>query len=371
MRPALFRPLDLRSVRLPNRIVLSPMCQYSAVHGVPNRWHDVHLGRYAAAGLGAVTTEATHVSARARITPGCTGLWNAAQRDAFARIVAFHKGLSSAPIGIQLGHAGRKASTAAPWDGGEPLTEGAWRTESASATPVAEGRPIPEALDAAGLARVKREFVKSTRLAAEAGFDFVELHAAHGYLLHQFLSPVSNKRNDGYGGDRTGRMRFPLDVFAAMRAAFPTDKPFGVRVSATDWLGPNAWDVEDTVAFAAELKALGCDFVDVSSGGISPAQKVATGPGYQVPFAAEVKRRVGLPTIAVGLITDPRQAEAIVAEGAADAVALARGLLNDPFWAWRAAETLGAEVAIPNPYLRGRRMGADPPRELRPPASAR
>lgn len=368
MAAHLFTPLKIGGLELVNRIMLSPMCQYSAEDGVPNDWHFVHLGRYAAAGLGLIMVEATHVSARGRITPGCLGLWNDAQEAALARIVGHLKRYGRTPVAIQLAHAGRKASTAVPWQGGKPLDGPiAWTTEAPSAVPVEEGAPVPEALDAAGLDRIEAEFVSAARRAVRAGFDAIELHAAHGYLLHEFLSPVSNRRTDDWGGDAERRRRYPLRVLAAVRAALPDRIPVGVRISATDWLGAEGFEPPEAIEFARAARDLGCAFVDVSSGGISPRQRVVTGPGYQVPFAAAVKAATGLPTIAVGLITDPHQAEAIVAEGRADLVALGRGLLNDPFWAWRAADALGGTVVPPDPYLRGRRMGADPPREIAAP----
>lgn len=362
---SLFSPLTLRSVTLPNRAVLSPMCQYSAMDGVPNNWHRIHLGRYAAAGLGLVITEATHVSARGRITPGCLGLYNAVQEAALGAIVADLKAFGAGPVGIQLAHAGRKASTDVPWRGGEPLKGGdAWVTEGPSALAHGEGWHQPVALDQDGIDRVIREFVQATERAERAGFDLIELHGAHGYLLHQFLSPIANTRTDSYGGSLQNRMRFPLQVFDAVRAVWPAHKPLGMRITGTDWVAGAGLEVGDAVAFAAALKEHGCDFVDVSSGGVSPHQKITTGPGYQVHLAAAVKKAVGIPTMTVGLITEPEQAEAIVAGGDADLIALGRALLNDPFWAWRAADRLGGEVSLPPQYVRGRRRGIDTPREL-------
>lgn len=363
--PALFEPLSLRSVTLPNRIVLSPMCQYSAVDGTPNDWHRIHLGRYVAAGLGLAIIEATHVSARGRITPGCLGLYNAVQETALAAIVADLKAFGRAPVGIQLAHAGRKASTDLPWRGGKPL-EGptAWETEAPSALPQGDGWHVPRALDEGGMARIVREFAEAARRADRAGFDLIELHGAHGYLLHQFLSPISNRRNDSHGGSLDNRMRLPLAVFDAVRAAWPAHKPLGMRITGSDWMGSEGLQIEDAIRFAAALKERGCDFVDVSSGGVSPQQKIATGPGYQVHLAAAVKKATGMATMAVGLITEPAQAEAIIGGGEADLVALARGLLNDPLWAWRAADQLGGAVYLPPQYLRGRQRGADAPREV-------
>lgn len=368
----LFSPITLADVTLPNRLVLSPMCQYSAEDGVPNDWHRIHLGRYAAAGLGLILTEATHVSRRGRITPGCAGIYSDAHEAAFAGIVKELKAFGPAAVGIQLAHAGRKGSAHRPWDGGKPLVGAeAWTTEAPSALPFDEGWHVPEALDQEGLARVKAEFIQAARRADRAGFDVIELHGAHGYLLHEFCSPISNQRTDGYGGDRDKRFRFPLEVFEAVRSVWPREKALGMRITGSDWMGEAGLGVEDTVALASELKALGADFVDVSSGGVSPKQKIAVGPGYQTGFAAEVKRRVGLPVMTVGMITEARQAEAIVAEGTADMVAMARALLNDPFWAWRAADALGGTIAVPNQYLRGRRVGVDIPRETLAPVAAR
>lgn len=364
---ALFEPLTLRSVTLPNRIVLSPMCQYSAHDGSANDWHLVHLARYAAAGLGLVLAEATHVAPRARITPHCLGLYDDANEAALARVVqAFRTvGGGSTPFGIQLAHAGRKGASEVPWAGGKPITdERAWLNLAPSAVAHEDGWPLPEAMDEAAIAEAVAQFAEATRRADHIGVDVIELHGAHGYLMHQFLSPVSNKRNDDYGGSLDNRMRFPLAVFDAVRAAWPAHKPLGIRITGGDWMGDAGLGVEDAIAFGHALKERGCDFVDVSSGGISLHQKITTGPGYQVPFAAAVRKATGLVTMAVGMITEAKQAEAIIAEGSADLVAMARGLLNDPFWAWRAADELGGKVAAPNQYLRGRQRGVDTPREL-------
>lgn len=361
----LFEPLQLRSVTLPNRVVLSPMCQYSATDGVPNNWHRIHLGRYATAGLGLIITEATHVSARARITPGCLGLYNAVQEAALAEIVADVKQFGPTPFGIQLAHAGRKASSDLPWRGGQSLQGPlAWQTEAPSALPQGEGWHVPQALDDEGLARVKREFVEAAQRADRAGVDLIELHGAHGYLLHEFVSPISNRRNDSYGGTLDNRMRFPLEVFEAVRAVWPAHKPLGIRITGSDWMPGEGLEIADAVRYASALKELGADFVDVSSGGVSLQQKITTGPGYQVHFAEAVKQATGLVTMAVGMITEAEQAGAIVAEGKADLVAMARGLLHDPYWAWHAAEQLGAQVHVPPQYLRGRVRGVDTPREV-------
>jgi NADPH2 dehydrogenase len=352
MPSTLFSPLALRSVTLANRVVVAPMCQYQATDGVPGDWHLVHLGQFAQSGPGLILVEATGVEPEGRITPGCTGLYDDACEAAFARIVAFVKSVGTSKIGIQLGHAGRKGSTHAPWDGAGWIDgPGAWQTESASAVPYLPGWPEPRAMDVAALARVRDAFAEAARRADRAGFDVVELHAAHGYLLHQFLSPVTNRRTDGYGGTPENRMRWPLEVFGAVRAAFPAEKPVIVRLSATDWID-GGWDLAQSVAFCRALKAAGCDMVDVSSGGLDQRQKITTGPGYQVGFSEVIRREAGIPTMAVGQITDPVQAETILASGQADAVALARGMLWDPRWTWRAAVALGEDIALPAPYAR-------------------
>ena len=349
----LFSPISLRGVDLANRIVVSPMCQYSAVDGTMTDWHTMHLGQFAVGGAGLIIVEATGVEPQGRITPGCTGLYSDANEAAMARVVAFCRQHGIAKMGIQLGHAGRKASTRAPWDRGPALqpNEGGWETSAPSALAFAPTYTTPKAIDTDGLARIKAAFVQATHRADRAGFDVIEIHGAHGYLMHQFLSPLSNRRNDAYGGDLAGRMRFPLEVFEAMRAAWPSNKALGIRVSATDWID-GGWDIAQTVEFAKELKALGCDFIDVSSGGLSPDQKVDVGPGYQTKFAAAVRRETGLTTMAVGLITDPHQAEHILMSEQADLIAMARALLYDPRWPWHAAEALGEPAAFPPQYQR-------------------
>jgi NADPH2 dehydrogenase len=348
----LFTPFALRGATFPNRIVVAPMCQYSAVDGVPGDWHLVHLGQFAMGGPGLIVIEATGVSPEGRITPGCTGLWSDAQEAAFARVAAFCRSVGPAKLGVQLAHAGRKASTAAPWLGGGPL-EGpeAWTTVAPSPIPYLPGWPEPQALDLAGLARLRAGFASAAGRAARLGFDYVEVHAAHGYLLHAFLSPLTNRRTDAYGGALENRMRFPLEVVEAVRAATPDDRPVAVRVSASDWI-EGGWDLGQTVAFAEALKARGCDAIHVSSGGLRQDQQIVTGPGYQTGFAAEIRRRAAIPVIAVGQITEPLQAETVLRTGQADMVALARGMLWDPRWAWRAAVALGAEAPTPPQYLR-------------------
>jgi len=297
--------------------------------------------------------EATGVEPEGRITPGCTGLWSDENEAAMARVIRFFRDYSAAKIGIQLGHAGRKASVDVPWRGGAPLTagNGAWQTVGPSAVPFGNWH-VPEAMNGQTMQRIKDAFVQSARRASRLGFDAVEIHSAHGYLLHQFLSPLSNRRDDSYGGSLDNRMRFPLEVFDLVRAEWPEDKPLGVRFSATDWVEGSGWDLEDAVVYAQALKERGCDFFDVSSGGNSPEQKIAVGPGYQVRFAAEIRRATGVATMTVGMITDPIQAETILKSGQADMVALARGMLYDPRWPWHAAEALGGEAAFPPQYKR-------------------
>jgi 2,4-dienoyl-CoA reductase-like NADH-dependent reductase (Old Yellow Enzyme family) len=350
---ALFKPLALREVELANRIVVAPMCQYVAEEGSANDWHLMHLGQLALGGFGLVIVEATHVSPEGRITPGCLGLWSDENERALGRVVGFCRRHGTARLGIQLAHAGRKGSSHVPLEGGAPLApeKGAWRTVAPSAIPVTEGAPAPVALDGSGLHKVRRDFVDAARRAARLGFDVAELHMAHGYLMHEFLSPLSNRRDDQYGGSLENRMRFPLEVFEAVRAAWPEGRPLGVRVSATDWV-EGGWTPEEAVALAKELRRRGCDFIDVSSGGLDPRQKLELKPLYQVPFARQIKAETGLITMAVGLISTPEEAEAIVERGEADLVALARAAMDNPHWGWHAAQTLGAEITYPSQYIR-------------------
>jgi 2,4-dienoyl-CoA reductase-like NADH-dependent reductase (Old Yellow Enzyme family) len=360
----LFSPWSLGPLQLPNRIVVPPMCQYSAIDGVPQDWHWMHYGSLAISGAGLLIVEATGVSAEGRITPHCTGLYDDAQQAAFVRLLAaLRRAAPWVTLAVQLAHAGRKASSEVPWRGGQQIRRGqpgAWTAVSASALPHLDGEDPPEALDAGGLRRVRQQFVDAALRAVQAGFDGVELHCAHGYLMHQFLSPLSNRRHDAYGGSLENRMRFPFEVFDAVRAAMPADRALWVRLSATDWVDDGGgWDLPSSIAFSQALKARGCAAIHVSSGGVSPRQKIALGPGYQVPLARAIKQAVGLPAIAVGLITEAEQAEAIVAEGQADAVALARAMLYDPRWPWHAAARLGAQVQAPPPYWRSQ------PRELK------
>lgn len=350
---SLFSPITLRELKLQNRIMVAPMCQYSSQDGEANDWHFTHINSLALSGAAMFCIEATAVEAIGRITPGCLGLYNDATEAALKPILASVRKRSKAAVAIQLAHAGRKASSHTPWDGGQqiPPAEGGWVAEGPSALPHKDSEAAPRAIDAAGLARIREAFVAGARRAERLGIDAVEVHCAHGYLLHQFLSPISNRRTDEYGGSLQNRMRFPLEVFEAVRAAFPEHRPVGLRVSATDWV-EGGWDLPQTIEFAKELKKRGLDWIDVSSGGVSPLQKIPLGPGYQVPLAQAVKQATGLTTIAVGLITEPKQAEEIVASGKADMVALARGMLYDPRWGWHAAAELGGEVAAPPQYWR-------------------
>jgi len=353
MPSPLFTPLHLRQLTLPNRIVIAPMCQYSAVDGNVGDWHVMHLGHLSHSGAGLLIIEATGVAPEGRITPNCPGLWHDANEAAFARVLRAVRQYSPMPIAIQLAHAGRKASCAVPWKGSKqlPQSAGGWATVAPSAIPFNESDAAPLALDAAGIVRIRDAFVQSALRADRLGIDAVEIHAAHGYLLHQFLSPLTNRRDDKYGGSLENRMRLTLEVFSAVRAAWPEHKPLGIRISASDWVD-GGWDLEQTVTLAHALKTLGCDYIHVSSGGLSPKQQIALAQGYQVPFAQTIKRKTGLPTIAVGLITEPKQAEAILADGSADLVALARGMLYNPRWPWHAAAELGAQVSAPPQYWR-------------------
>ena len=353
--PHLFDPIDLGRLNLNNRIVISPMCQYSAVDGNATEWHMAHLSSLSLGGAGLLCLEATAVSAEGRITPGCLGLWNDDNETALADVLRVLRASSPVKVAIQLGHAGRKASSARPWDGGQLLgpEQGGWATIAPSAIPQIDGETAPVAMSADDLDRVRNAFVEAAKRAVRLGFDAIELHAAHGYLLHQFLSPLANTRDDEYGGSLENRMRFPLEVFDAVRRLVPDSIPVGVRVSATDWYddGPS-WDLEQTLVFGQALKERGVDWLDVSSGGATPLQKIKIGPGYQVAFAEAVKKQVGVPTIAVGMITEPQQAQDIIANGQADMVALGRAILYDPRWAWHAAAELGAEVRGPSQYWR-------------------
>jgi 2,4-dienoyl-CoA reductase-like NADH-dependent reductase (Old Yellow Enzyme family) len=353
--PHLFRPLTLRSVTLPNRIMMSPMCQYSATDGLANDWHRHHLAARAVGGVGLVMVEATHVSPEGRITPHCLGLWNDAQRDALAPIAAFVSAQGAVP-GLQLGHAGRKASVSRPWEGTRPLAPGAggWEVLAPSALAFAPGWPMPRAMAAADIAANVSAFAAAAARARDAGFRFLEIHAAHGYLAHQFLSPLSNRRMDAHGGALANRARLLMETLDAVRAEWPAALPLSVRLSCTDWV-PGGFDLADAVALARMLKARGdVDLIDCSSGGNDPAQSIPVAPGYQAPFAAAIRREAGIGTIAVGLINGPDLAEAILAAGQADLVALGRTLLVEPFWPRRAAKALGRRaIGWPVQYERG------------------
>src|SRR5437660_8736696 len=320
----LFSPFKLRKLVLANRIVVSPMCQYSAVDGCAADWHIVHWGQLLQASAGMFTIEATAVSAIGRITHGCLGLYDDACEKAIGERLAIARAdAPPMPVAMQLAHAGRKGSSQVPWEGGQliPVAQGGWTPVAPSAIPQLEHEPPPAALDAAGLVEIKREFVDAARRASRIGIDALEVHCAHGYLLHEFLSPLSNHREDAYGGSRDNRVRFPLEVFAAVRDAWPQDRPMGTRISATDWV-EGGWTIDDSIVLAERLKAAGCDWIDVSSGGISPAQKIPLGPGYQVPLARAIRRATSIATMAVGLLTDPKQGERIVASGAAELVSM-------------------------------------------------
>ena len=354
----LFSPFSLGAVALKNRIVIAPMCQYSAVDGNASDWHLVHLGQLGLSGAGLLFIEATAVEPQGRITPADLGLYSDANEAALRRVLGVLRQQSTMPIAIQLSHAGRKASSQAPWDGGQLIApeQGGWVTQAPSALPHGADEPPPEALSPADLQRILQAFVSAAQRAHRLGIELIELHAAHGYLLHQFLSPLSNQRSDEFGGSLANRMRFPLAVFDAVRAAVPATLPLGFRISATDWVD-GGWDIEQSVAFGQALKARGGDFIDVSSGGISPRQQIPLAPGYQVAMAERLRRESGLPTIAVGLITEPQQAEDILASGQADLVALARGMLFDPRWPWHAAAQLGGQVDAPQQYWRSQPRG--------------
>ncbi|HSN01643.1 MAG TPA: NADH:flavin oxidoreductase/NADH oxidase [Rudaea sp.] len=349
---SLFDPLAIGDITLRNRIAVSPMCEYSAVDGVPNDWHLVHLGSRAVGGAGLVFTEATAVSPQGRISPADTGIWNPAQQEAWARIADFIRTQGAAP-GIQLAHAGRKASTGVPWEGGRPLANEpeAWTPVAPSAIPFDTGYPTPMALDTSGIEGVVADFAAAARRARAAGFGVIEVHAAHGYLIHEFLSPLSNRREDGHGGALENRARLLRRIVAAVRREWPAPRPLFVRVSATDWV-PGGWDIDECVRLARWLKEDGVDLIDASSGGNVAKAQIPLSPGYQVPFAARIRREAGIATGAVGMITQARQAQAIIDEGSADLVIMAREMLRDPYFPRRAAQELGAPMPTPRQYLR-------------------
>lgn len=352
MTNMLFAPIIMRGLSIPNRITVSPMCQYSAENGVVGDWHLAHLGQFAQSGPGLIIVESTGVEPEGRITSGCAGLYDDVTENAFARIVDFIKSVGDSRIGIQLGHSGRKGSTLVPWEGGGLIeSPDAWLPLAPSAVKYLPGWPPPIAMDVAALNRVRDAFVQAAMRADRAGFDLIELHVGHGYLLHQFLSPITNQRTDGYGGSSAARMRYPLEIFEAMRAELPPDKPVIVRVSVTDWI-EGGWDMSQSIHFCQALKQLGCDMIDVTSGGLDQRQKITTGPGYQVKMSETIRLKAEIATMAVGQITDPIQAETILSTGQADMVALARGMLWEPRWAWKAAVALGEEITLPAPHAR-------------------
>jgi 2,4-dienoyl-CoA reductase-like NADH-dependent reductase (Old Yellow Enzyme family) len=359
MAADLFSPIALRGAELTNRILVSPMCQYSATDGRATEWHVMHLGGLALSGAGALCIEATAVEPEGRISRADLGLYDDGTERALAAVLDAIRKHSPIKVFDQLAHAGRKASTRVPWEGGGRIAveAGGWVPSAPSARPHDDGDSPPAALDASGMRRVRDAFVLAAKRAVRIGIDGVELHLAHGYLLHEFLSPLSNVREDAYGGSLENRMRFPLEVFDAVRAAVPAGFPVGARLSATDWV-EGGWDLEQSVALAQELKRRDADWITASSGGISPKQKIALSPGYQVPFARAIKDASGLATIAVGLITDPHQANGVIQEGHADVVAIARGFLYDPRWGWHAAAALGKTAFAPPQYWRA------PPREF-------
>ena len=352
--PELFTPITFRSVTSKNRIMVSPMCQYSATDGIADDWHFQNLASRAVGGAGIVFTEVVHTEPRGRITPYCLGLWNDVQRDALARIVRFVKS-QGAVAGMQLGHAGRKGSTARPWDGGKPIApeQGGWPIIGPSAIAFGEGYAVPREMDRQTIKQTIAQFAENTRRAREAGFDLLEIHAAHGYLIHEFLSPLSNQRNDEYGGSFENRARFLLEALDAVRTEWPDDKPLFVRISATDWI-EGGWDLDSSVRLAEVLKAGGkVDLIDCSSGALAPQQKIRIHPGYQVPFAAAIRSRANIATGAVGLINSPELAEQILASGQADLIIMARAMLNDPYWPLHAAKALRTKIAWPKQYERG------------------
>jgi 2,4-dienoyl-CoA reductase-like NADH-dependent reductase (Old Yellow Enzyme family) len=355
----LFSPITLRGLTLPNRIVIAPMCQYSAVEGCATDWHIVHLGHLALSGAGLLVIEATHVEPQGRITRDCLGLYSDENEAALARVLEVVRRHSTMPIGMQLSHAGRKASSRRQVASGPVDTE-EWQTVGPSAVAAPDRRP-PLALDRAGMDRVIQAHAQAARRAARIGLDLLEIHSAHGYLLSSFLSPLANRRTDAYGGSLENRMRFPLEVFDAVRAAWPEDRPLGVRFNGTDW-HPDGITPDEAVAYAQALKSRGCDFVDVSSGG-NAVTPVPFEPGYQVPFAARVRAESGIPTRAVGLIRDPHHAESILQQGQADMIAMGRGILNDPRWPWHAAEEFGETVEVPFQYRRAATREGTPTRD--------
>lgn len=350
----LFSPFTLRGITFRNRIFVSPMCQYSAVEGVPNEWHMVHLGSRAVGGAALVMAEASAVSPEGRISPYDLGIWNDEQVQAFRPIVRFIKAQGAVPA-IQLAHAGRKASTDAPWNGGKPvpLGQGGWQPMAPSPIAFTEGYPVPHEMSGADIAHVVEQFAAAARHALAAGFEVVEVHMAHGYLMHEFLSPLSNRRADAYGGSLENRMRLPLQAAQAVREVWPAEWPALARISATDWM-EGGWDLPQSIELARRLKTVGIDLIDCSSGGNVMDARIPAGPGFQTPFATAIRQQAGIATGAVGLITEPAQAEQIVATELADVVLLAREFLRDPYWPLHAARELGVDVPWPRQYERAR-----------------
>lgn len=352
--PNLFTPMCVGGLSLANRIVIAPMCQYSAVDGQMTSWHRIHLGHLALSGAAALTIEATAVTPEGRISHADVGLWDARTQRAMADVLDDVRYWSDMPIAVQLSHAGRKASTEKPWLGGQQIPvedKRGWQTVAPSPLAFRPDQHAPQMLSNSDLATLRDDFGAAAKRAADIGIDAIQLHGAHGYLLHQFLSPLANRRDDEYGGSLENRMRFPLEVFDAVRAVFPSGRPVTFRLSATDWVA-GGWDIEQSIALSKALEEHGADAIHVSSGGLDPRQQIALHPGYQVPFARAIKQEVAAPVVAVGLITEPSHAEAIVANGEADLVALARAMLYNPRWPWHAAAALGASVVAPNQYLR-------------------
>jgi len=354
MPSLLFSPFRLGGLTLANRIVVAPMAQYSSgPDGLATSWHLMHIGNMAVSGVSLVMMEATAVEAKGRISLKCPGLWNDAQLESLKAVVDFSKQHGGARIGIQLAHSGRKGSIGAPWEKQRviPFAEGGWQPLSCSAREY-PGRPVPHMLDKLELERLKADYVAAAKRADRAGFDVLELHCAHGYLLHSFLSPLINDRGDRYGGDIEGRMRYPLEVFEAIREVWPVEKALGVRISATDWID-GGWSLDDSVVFASALRPRGGDYISASSGGATPSQVITVGPSYQVFLAEGIRRRAGMPTVAAGIINQPAQAEGILQAGSADLIALGRGMTYNPRWAWHAAAELGEKsVYFPPQYAR-------------------
>lgn len=354
MTTKLFSPIQFRDLKIKNRVFMSPMCQYSATDGVPNDWHVAHLNSRAIGGCGLIMVEATSITPEGRISPADLGIWNEIQVAAFRPITSFIARQGVVP-GIQIAHAGRKASTAAPWEGGGPLkpAEGGWVTLAPSPIPFTPAHAVPREMTVEDIEATIQDFENAARRSLDAGFQVAELHMAHGYLMHQFLSPLSNHRKDTYGGSLENRMRFPLQVAERVRKVWPMKWPLFVRISATDWV-EGGWDLDQSIEFTKALQTIGVDLIDCSSGGSVPHAKIPVGPGYQVPFAREIRKETKIATGAVGLITDPHQAETILKENHADAVFLARELLRDPYWPLHAAKTLGEEIPWPPQYERAK-----------------